>query len=394
MIFGDPVGEETVSAVFTEVAVLDLRALRAAMEACAALRRRRSASYDHFRAELLQFDKEAAMTAATAGNAAGSNAAFAVGTGATADVSSPIGTATRRPFGAASGHLSLAAVAPAPVPVPVPAAALPSDTTAPTPATSYLGYPNQDHNCRFESGIGCSPTPSIYRQSLLATVAAYRVQAKRMSKTQTSLSSALTSATHKKKNLTEMMELTTLPELAGWRGGCWSKISIVQPCARFHFVWSLLLAAGVVYYSLAVPLRIMVHFHCGAAAEEGGGGTGDRDTDVGRNCLSTAWDFSLIVDYLVDALIVCEVLLRSYCYAFRRYEGAQDVVESDREAIWKRFYGSYRFYILLWLAIPFDFLALKTGFLLCWRLVKLVSTALLTTIVKDVQSWLDKERSR
>jgi hypothetical protein len=207
-----------------------------------------------------------------------------------------------------------------------------------------------------------------YRMSLCATYDSHQALLMRIDKTVQAMQ-----ATSKTKKLAAMMEVEEAH----------TNTATIHPSHPFRCVWDCVLVVVILYYNLAVPLRIMARYHCDSPS-------GDASLSA-HACLSR-WDWSLPVDYLCDAAILTEFVLRARFFAFRRTEGEKTVVEADPAAIWGEFQQSSRFALMAWLILPVDVLAPATGLLLCLRLAKVPSVALLTGVIHDIQQWLDHER--
>jgi hypothetical protein len=203
-----------------------------------------------------------------------------------------------------------------------------------------------------------------YRASLRATLDAHNALLGRMDKTVQAMG-----ATARTKKLAAMMQQEEMV----------AHTSTIHPSHPFRCIWSCVLVVVVLYYNLAVPLRIMARYDCGGPGY------------TARQCLST-WDWSLVSDYLCDAVLVADFVLRARYFAFRRYEGDQCVVESDPAAIWRQFSATRLCGLLVLVVFPVDLLAPLTGYLLCLRVTKVASIALLSGVVQDLQQWLDLER--
>ncbi|KAJ1444164.1 hypothetical protein B484DRAFT_198514 [Ochromonadaceae sp. CCMP2298] len=151
----------------------------------------------------------------------------------------------------------------------------------------------------------------------------------------------------------------------------------VHPGSSLRCAWEVVVLWAVLYYGMAVPVRVMVRYQCG-------GSLGSRDF---------SWDYSLLVDYICDLLLLLDLLLRSAFFAYRRAEGGREVVEVDRAQIWATFRKSPRFPLLLWLALPTDLLSLwGGGGVPLLRTLKLPSLLLIAPSIDAVQRWVELER--
>ena len=236
---------------------------------------------------------------------------------------------------------------------------------------------NDGSNKSSHNGYGYS----VYADALLATLAAHQSQAERLAKAQSQLY-GVTSSPSKNKKLQAMMESSVTEmnvELAPWYD------RVIMPDRPFVVVWEAAVLLSVLYYNLAIPLRVIFRLNCDDST---GGGT-----LFVRQCLG--WHWSLVLDYAVDAVFVVDTLLRARYFAFRRFAGEYEVVETSKEAIWDNFRHSSRFYINLALvgSVVFDLSAIWVGRLLLLRLCKVVSWLLVSSTLTNAQEWLDKERN-
>ena len=202
-----------------------------------------------------------------------------------------------------------------------------------------------------------------YRSSLCATFDAHQALQQRIDKTLHAME-----ATSRTKRMAAMMEDQMVV----------SHTIAIPPGHIFRCCWEVFLAIVVVYYNLAVPLRIMTQYNCNTSS-------------TAAECLSQ-WHWSLLIDYIGDAVLLIDFILRARYFAFRRYEGEKEVIETDSGAIWSAFQHSSRFALLLWLILPVDVMAPGSGYLLCLRIAKVPSVLLLPDIVQSIQAWLDHER--
>lgn len=214
------------------------------------------------------------------------------------------------------------------------------------------------------AGRGGGGGAGAYRMSLRATVDAHQALLARMEKTVQAMH-----ATARTKKLAEMMQ----------QEDAVAHSLTIHPTHLFRCVWRCVLVLVVLYYNLAVPLRIMARYDCGVLGY------------TTAQCLSS-WDWSLVIDYLCDAVVLAEFLLQAQFFAFRRYEGDKVVIETDSRAIWAHFTSSEVYPLLVLLIFPVDVLAPLTGYLLCLRVAKVPSILLLSSVIQELQQWLDQER--
>lgn len=256
---------------------------------------------------------------------------------------------------------ALSAVRPKPLPVRRMAMRVAQTAASAVPDTSHLKH----HPCAVADGSsGVALKGGTYRASLRATLDAHQALLARMEKTLQAIE-----ATSRTKKLAAMMQQE---EVA-------THTSTIHPSHPFRCAWSCVMAVIVLYYNLAVPLRIMARYDCGVEGY------------TPSQCLSQ-WDWSLVLDYTCDAALVVGVLLRARYFAYRKYEGDRGVVETDAGCIWGRFVASPMCPLLAVLIFPLDVLAPATGYLLCLRGSKVASILLLSGTVKEAQQWLDQER--
>lgn len=153
----------------------------------------------------------------------------------------------------------------------------------------------------------------------------------------------------------------------------------IAPNSIKVLIWNLILFTAIMYYSVAIPLRIMLTVDCGIGAGA-------------KVCLSR-WYHSLVIDYICDALFIADFVLRARFFAFRKFTGDVETVVTEPAAIFQKFRESLQYYMDISVAIPIDLIAIGTGYLLCWRLTKLSTLILLPRILTNIQSFLDRELS-
>lgn len=164
----------------------------------------------------------------------------------------------------------------------------------------------------------------------------------------------------------------------------------IPPHSYIRFLWDIGIALGIIYYNIAIPIRLMARYDCGRNSVSSSG-------DYHIHCLSS-WDYSLIFDYFIDICFVADFLLRAKIFAYYSFDGNDDeeVVVTDGELIWQRFRMSSNYYRSLFSCIPIDLLALaflsnmNGSYLLMWRIPKLLSIFSLFKVSTDMQFWLEK----
>lgn len=85
-----------------------------------------------------------------------------------------------------------------------------------------------------------------------------------------------------------------------------------------------------------------------------------------RLCISS-WHWSLLCDYFFDVVMVATMVLHAFFFAFVQLEGSVQHTITDHRMIFERFVKSKKFFVLLLLVIPADFLAIQFGYLSCFR---------------------------
>ena len=133
-----------------------------------------------------------------------------------------------------------------------------------------------------------------------------------------------------------------------------------------------------VYFCVSTPVRLMLHYRCRA--------------DTRQDCLSQ-WDWSLLVDYVGDVLVVTDFVLRCYCFSFYCREGERRVIETDPTVIIEKFRRTSRFYTCIAVIVPFDFIAIPYGYLVCLRLPKLLSLGFVLPGIREVVVWLESAKN-
>ena len=136
-----------------------------------------------------------------------------------------------------------------------------------------------------------------------------------------------------------------------------SKIYVL-PNSFFRPLWASCSLIGMTYFSLAIPIRILVYWQCPF-----------RSTS--SECLSS-WDTSLVIDYLWDIFFLVDIILHCFLYCFEVFEDDRHVLVSEWRRIAKRFSTSPSVVVYALAALPLDFFAIRWGYLLVLRLSKLL----------------------
>lgn len=137
---------------------------------------------------------------------------------------------------------------------------------------------------------------------------------------------------------------------------------IILPDAIFRPVWAAFSLLGMVYFTFAIPMRVLAYLQCPAASM--------------HKCLSL-WDYSLVIDYMWDVFFVVDLVLHCFFFAFKSYENDQHTVVTDRREICRRFWRTPVAYLHVLAVMPIDLLSLRWGYLLCMRLSKLLWVSLM-----------------
>eukprot|EP01038_Epipyxis_sp_PR26KG_P012573 gene12573-16861_t len=161
-----------------------------------------------------------------------------------------------------------------------------------------------------------------------------------------------------------------------------SKQFLIHPNNPLKLYWNITIFFACLYFSFAIPLRIMVSYDCSSTLSP-------------KECLSK-WNHSLIADYFCDFIFLLDFILCAAIFSFKKDVESSSAIkkfELDRELIWLRFRKSFRFCVLLLLLVPIDLIAIKVGNIQLFRIVKIASVMLLYPTIRHIQEWLEKERS-
>ncbi len=143
----------------------------------------------------------------------------------------------------------------------------------------------------------------------------------------------------------------------------------ILPSSRIHVYWDIFNLFSTMYYSISSPIRFALFFR--------------------QRSLHTAHDPSFIVDYIIDALYIFDVLLRLEIYAFIDFENGRNEVITERSMIRKNYMQSKWFKVDRIAIVPFDILSFIFGHHTLLRCNKLVRVLQISKVVKRLQRNFD-----
>jgi len=158
---------------------------------------------------------------------------------------------------------------------------------------------------------------------------------------------------------------------------------IVLPSSGFRLYWDLIVAAGVLFVALAVPITVMQEYSVGALA-----------------ATTIPWSPSLALCYAVYyLLLVPDVVMRAGMFAYEQVlTGDFEMKETVRVLVAKhplilrRFLGTRRCWLSLFYCLPFEALGSVFGYMSCWYIPKLLALLLFPQILQDIQAFLDTKQ--
>ena len=145
---------------------------------------------------------------------------------------------------------------------------------------------------------------------------------------------------------------------------------MLHPSHRFHLIWNLLLLFGLLYYAIVIPTRVAAGLYRGLNAEY----EGEIRLSMSRLV------YSLTVDYIVDLMLTIDFVLRSSFFSYYAFdENNLKMLISDRPKIFQKFRteNQKRFLVAALLLLPVDLFATGFGYLLLFRLYRLLSVYLI-----------------
>jgi CRP-like cAMP-binding protein len=197
--------------------------------------------------------------------------------------------------------------------------------------------------------------------ALRATIESHKKDLERFLKVRTTIE-----GTRKSKRMHDMMREVETPV---------SRFCI-RPDSPFRPAWAAASLVGIAYFSLTIPLRIMVRIDCEA-----------------HFCLSK-WDNSLIVDYLWDIFFLVDVILHSYVFAFRVFENDEHRLVSDRRQIFLRFWRSPSAFVSVLAVFPVELFSIGWGDLLVLRMSKLLWTTLVFDKISTILYYYEHDSAK
>ena len=209
----------------------------------------------------------------------------------------------------------------------------------------------------------------FHKGALQATTDAHREFLMKLVKAQTSIDRA-NEKKGRQKRMFEMMLQESKPMA---RSQQWEDHLVVSPDSTMRLMWETVALVGMLFYAFGTPLRLM--FAQGACLFDQaalGHGAEAASSEAYAICLSQ-WGPSMVIDYLFDLFFIVDLLLRSRYFAFREFDEERDceVTIDAPAAIWEMSRRQRYFYCSAVLLVPWDLLALSTGYLRLYRLVKL-----------------------
>jgi hypothetical protein len=204
--------------------------------------------------------------------------------------------------------------------------------------------------------------------------------------------------TLKSKRLAIMMEQNTKQNSVK----SFFKLKIFYPDSKFRLIWNILIILIIFYYNTNIPLRIMMQYNCENYSYPRD--TLDINSEISKKCLSK-WNFTLILDYLFDFILLIDLIFCSFYFLnydiYNTDSGTNKSENNDStnninednlnwRIIYNKFKKTFKFYLLVLICIPIDFIALSIGYILLFRCLKLLSILLLPVQIENIQIWLDK----
>ncbi len=230
----------------------------------------------------------------------------------------------------------------------------------------------------------------FHKGALQATADAHRDLLVKLVKAQSSIDRA-----HEKKGrhkrmfdmmLTEAMPLNSKHGCDGWL--------VVTPDQSLRLWWDAGVLLTMLYYIVGTPIALMVQSNCLHDTAKLPDGVLPNTTEAYATCFSR-WEYTLILDYLLDFFMIFDLVARSRYFSFREFDEERDctvTIDSPAE-IWRARRRRPGFRMSVLLAFPYDFFALLTGYLRVFRLVKMLYIVLIPSIIGSIQLFLDKERN-
>ena len=197
------------------------------------------------------------------------------------------------------------------------------------------------------------------------TFDAYRDLLLKVSKAQSTID-----ASTKSKRLQAMMEVV-LPNH--------HKSLVILPNNSFRLCWDILQGIICIYYCTVIPIRIMILATCAGSRKQ-----------VSVHCLGD-WNYSLVLDYLLDAVRVVDIIMRYKYFAFSKFDGDREIIVTDADEIRVEFCRSFYSYISILIALPYDLFVVRSGVLLLFRLPKILNIIMLPSFIRSCSNFVVKE---
>ena len=153
----------------------------------------------------------------------------------------------------------------------------------------------------------------------------------------------------------------------------------VLPDSKFRPVWAAISLVGMAYFSLAIPLRILFHYHCPPQHR--------------HKCLSS-WDYTLIIDYLWDIFFIADIVMQSCFFAFRVLENEDNVLITNWRQISRRYWQSPDAAVAVMASFPLDFMAIRFGYIQYLRLPKLLRAGLVFDKISTILHYYEHDSAK
>jgi CRP-like cAMP-binding protein len=229
----------------------------------------------------------------------------------------------------------------------------------------------------------------FHKGALQSTTDAHREFLMKLVRAQTSMERA----NEKKGRHKRMFDMMLTDSQPAAKSMGWEDRLVLQPEKSARLVWECVALAGMLYYTFAIPLSLMLQGAC-LYDEASLEGVAEASPRAYTACFSE-WDWGLLVDYLFDLFFMVDVVMRARFFAFREFDEERDceVTIEAPAAIWEVRGTQRYFYLSCALVAPWDLLAPVTGYVRLYRLAKLMYVFHVPSIIANIQLFLDKERN-
>lgn len=170
------------------------------------------------------------------------------------------------------------------------------------------------------------------------------------------------------KNISDKSKLRKLESMMKVTSSTGARICIL-PSSKIHVYWDLFCIFAIMYYAISNCLRFALFYR--------------------SKTLKGAHNSLFLIDYIIDALFVIDVILRMQVYAFIDLENGRNEVITERSLIRKNYLNSTWFQVDCITILPFDFLALSFGHHTLFRCTKMARVLQIEGVVKRLRHNLD-----